>query len=40
MAPFELMMKLKAAHDTLGPRSSLDGLVVGTLLTAPGLRAV
>jgi hypothetical protein len=40
MAPFQLMVNLKAAHDSLGKRSSLDGLVVGTRLTKPGLRVV
>lgn len=40
MAPFELMNKLKAAHDALGPHTSLDGLVVGIRLTRPGLRIV
>ncbi|HEX7780999.1 MAG TPA: hypothetical protein VF424_17245, partial [Vicinamibacterales bacterium] len=40
MAPFQLMVNLKAAHDALGTRSSLDGLVVGTRLTKPGLRVV
>jgi hypothetical protein len=38
MAPCQLMVNLKAAHDALGTRSSLDGLVVGTRLTKPGLR--
>jgi hypothetical protein len=40
MAPFQLMVNMKAASDALGPRTSLDGLVVGTRLTMPGLRAV
>ena len=40
LAPFQLMMRLKAAHDSLGPRKSLDGLVVGTRLARPGLRVV
>jgi hypothetical protein len=40
MAPFQLMVNLKAAHDSLGQRSSLDGLVVGTRLTRPGLRVM
>ena len=40
MAPFQVMMNLKAAYDTLGPHASLDGLVVGTRLTTDGLRVV
>jgi hypothetical protein len=40
VAPFQLMVNLKAAHDSLGKRSSLDGLVVGTRLTKAGLRVV
>ena len=33
MAPFQLMTNLKAAHDTLGQRTSLDGLIVGVRLS-------
>ena len=40
MAPFQLMIALKAARDSLGNPSSLDKLVVGTRLTLPGLRVV
>ncbi len=40
MAPFQLMMNLKSAHDSLGKRESLKGLVVGTRYTRPGLRVV
>ncbi len=40
MAPFELMANLKAAHDSLGPQTTLKGLVVGTRLSRPGLRVV
>ena len=40
MAPFQLMVNLKSANDALGPRTSLNGLTVGTRLTMPGLRAV
>jgi hypothetical protein len=40
MAPFQLLLDLKSAHDSLGRRDSLDGLVVGTRLTNPGLRVV
>jgi hypothetical protein len=34
------MVNLKTAHDSLGQRSSLDGLVVGTRLTKQRLRVV
>jgi hypothetical protein len=40
MAPFQLLTNLKAAHDTLGKRTSLDGLVVGVRLTMPALKVV
>ena len=40
MAPFQLLTNLKAAHDTLGTPTSLDGLVVGVRLTTPALRVV
>jgi hypothetical protein len=40
LAPFQLMINMKSARESLGTHSSLDGLVVGTRLTAPGLRAV
>ena len=40
MAPFQLMINMKAARESLGTHSSLDGLVVGTRLSAPGLRVV
>ena len=40
VAPFQLMVNLKSAHDSLGPHSSLDGLVVGTRLVMPALRVV
>ena len=40
LAPIQLMVNLKAAHDSLGPRPSLDGLVVGMPLAKPALRAV
>ena len=40
LAPIQLMVNLKSAHDSLGSRQSLDGLVVGTRLTKPGLRVV
>ena len=40
MAPFQLMTNLKAAHDTLGQRASLDGLIVGVRLATPALKVV
>jgi hypothetical protein len=40
MAPYQLMTNLKAAHDTLGQRTSLDGLIVGVRLTTPALKVV
>ena len=40
MAPFQLMINLKSARESLASPRSLDGLVVGTRLTTPGLRVV
>jgi len=40
LAPFQLLMQLKAAHDALGSHDSLAGLVVGTRLSRQGLRVV
>ena len=40
VAPFQLLTSLKSVHDTLGPRTSLQGLVVGTRLATPALRVV
>lgn len=40
MAPFVLAHRLKASHDAIGPRTSLEGLTVGVRLTTPGLRLV
>ena len=40
LALFQLMIKLKSAHDSLEPQRSLDGLVVGTRLAKPALRVV
>ena len=40
MAPFELMGRLKAAHDSLGRHDSLQGLTIGVRLSRPGLRLV
>jgi len=40
MAPFQLLINLRAAYNSLGKHDSLDGLVVGVRLTKPGLRVV
>ena len=40
MAPFQLLINLRAAYNSLGKHDSLDGLVVGVRLTRPGLRVV
>jgi hypothetical protein len=40
LAPIQLMVNLKSAHDSLGYPRSLDGLVVGTQSAKPGLRVV
>jgi hypothetical protein len=40
VAPFQLMINMKSAYESLGPHSSLDGLVVGTRLSAPAVRVV
>jgi hypothetical protein len=40
MAPFVLAHRLKASHDAVGARTSLEGLTVGVRLTTPGLRLV
>jgi hypothetical protein len=40
MAPRRLAVNLKSTHDALGPHTSLQGLVVGTRWTRPGLRVV
>ena len=40
LAPVQILVNLKAAHDTLGKHDSLEGLVMGVPLPIPGLRAV
>jgi hypothetical protein len=40
MAPFQLLMQLKDARDTLGKRASLEGVVVGVRLARPALKVV
>lgn len=37
---FALVAALRRAHETLGPRTSLDGVAVGVRLTKPGLKVV
>jgi hypothetical protein len=40
MAPVQLMVRLKASHDALGPHGSLEGLTLGVRLGTPTLREV
>jgi hypothetical protein len=40
MAPFQLLNNLKAAHEAVGKRDSLEGLTVGVRLTSPALKVV
>ena len=40
LAPVQILVNLKAAHDALGKHDSLEGLTIGVPLTIPGLRAV
>ena len=40
MAPFQLMDRLKAAHDALGTHNSLEGLTVGTRYAKTGLKVI
>jgi hypothetical protein len=40
LAPFQILVNLKAAHDALGPHTSLEGLITGVRFTTPGLRVV
>jgi hypothetical protein len=40
LAPVQIMVNLKAAHDALGKHDSLEGLTIGVPLKVPGLRAV
>jgi hypothetical protein len=40
LAPVQLMINMKSARESLGTLTSLDGLVVGTRLSAPGVRVV
>jgi hypothetical protein len=38
LAPFQILVNLKAAHDALGAHDSLEGLITGVHLTIPRLR--
>ncbi len=40
MAPFQLMIRMKAARDAIGKRESLEGLTVGVNLAIRGLKLV
>ena len=40
LAPFQILVNLKAAYDGLGKHDSLEGLTAGVPLPIPGLRAV
>ncbi len=40
MAPFQMLMRLKAAHDSLGAQDSLEGLTVGVHLRNPAAKLV
>ncbi len=40
LAPVQIMVNLKAAHDALARHDSLEGLAIGVPLPLPGLRAV
>jgi hypothetical protein len=39
LAPFQILVNLKAAHDAIGERSSLEGLTTGVDVTMPGMKA-
>ena len=40
LAPFQILLNLKAAHDAVGPHASLDGVTTAMPLTMPGMKAV
>ena len=40
LAPFQILVNLKAAREALGSHDSLEGLTTGVPLTIPGLKAV
>jgi hypothetical protein len=40
LAPFQILVNLKAAHEAIGKHGSLVGLTIGVPLAIPGLRAV
>ena len=39
LAPFQILVNLKAAHDALGQRASLDGLTTAVAVAIPGMKA-
>ena len=39
LAPFQILVNLKAAHDAIGQRASLEGLTTGVAVTIPGMKA-
>jgi len=40
LAPFQILVNLKAGYDALGPHASLEGLTTGVRFSTPGLRVV
>lgn len=40
MAPFQILTRLKAAKDAIGPRASLEGVIAGVRITNPELKLV
>jgi hypothetical protein len=40
LAPFQILVNLKAAHDALAPHTSLEGVATAMPLTIPGMKAV
>ncbi len=40
LAPFQILVNLKAAREAVGTHDSLEGLTIGVPLTIPGLKAV
>jgi hypothetical protein len=40
LAPFQILVNLKAAHEAVGKHGSLEGLTTGVPLTVPGLQEV
>jgi hypothetical protein len=40
LAPFQILVNLKAAHDALGPHASLDGVTMAMPVTIPGMKVL